>query len=58
MVRSTINPDQLEDYAKKFPIPRIGEPEEVADLVIFLVSDKSRYITGASLDINGGDLMV
>ena len=58
MVRSTINRDQLEDYAKKFPIQRIGEPEEVADLVVFLVSDKSRYITGSSLDINGGDLMV
>jgi len=58
MVRATINPDQLENYTENFSIPRIGEPEEVADLVVFLVSDKSRYITGASLDINGGDLMV
>jgi len=30
----------------------------VADLVGFLVSDKAAYITGASLDINGGDLMI
>ena len=58
MVRSIIKSEQLKNYTKKIPIPRIGEPEEVADLVVFLVSDKSRYITGASLDINGGDLMV
>ena len=33
---------------------RIGEPEEVADAVLFLVSDKASFITGANLAVDGG----
>ena len=58
MVQSTISQDLSEKYANSFPIKRLGKPIEVADLVSFLVSDKASYITGASLDINGGDLMI
>ena len=58
MVRNTIAPDRQQAYADSFPISRLGKPEEVADLVSFLCSDKAAYITGASLDINGGDLMI
>ncbi len=58
MVRATIDQKQTEAYAQSFPITRLGEPSEVAELVAFLVSDKASYITGASLDINGGDLMI
>ena len=58
MVRSTIDKKQTEAYAQSFPITRLGEPSEVAELVAFLASDKAAYITGASLDINGGDLMI
>jgi 3alpha(or 20beta)-hydroxysteroid dehydrogenase len=36
------------------PMKRRGTPEEVADLVLFLVSDESRYITGAEVAIDGG----
>jgi len=58
MVRSTISDERTQAYAESFPIPRLGEPEEVAELVAFLASDRAAYITGASLDINGGDLMI
>ncbi len=58
MVRSTIDEDRTKAYADSFPISRLGEPYEVAELVAFLVSDRASYITGASLDINGGDLMI
>jgi NAD(P)-dependent dehydrogenase (short-subunit alcohol dehydrogenase family) len=58
MVRTTIDPELTKTYAASFPIPRLGEPEEVAELVAFLASDRAAYITGASLDINGGDLMI
>lgn len=58
MTRTTITPAQAEAYAASFPIPRLGLPEEVADLIAFLSSDRASYITGAALDINGGDLMV
>ena len=58
MVQANVSPERLQRYLESFPIPRIGKPEEVAELVAFLASDRSAYITGASLDINGGDLMV
>jgi NAD(P)-dependent dehydrogenase (short-subunit alcohol dehydrogenase family) len=58
MVRSTISDPRAKAYADSFPIARLGEPGEVAELVAFLASDRAAYITGASLDINGGDLMI
>ena len=58
MVRDTISSDRADAYAASFPIQRLGQPEEVAELVAFLASDRASYITGASLDINGGDLMI
>jgi NAD(P)-dependent dehydrogenase (short-subunit alcohol dehydrogenase family) len=36
------------------PLGRLGKPEEIADLVFFLVSDQSAYITGKTIDIDGG----
>lgn len=39
------------------PLKRIGTPQEVADVIVFLASDSSRYITGANIDINGGVYM-
>jgi 3-oxoacyl-[acyl-carrier protein] reductase len=36
------------------PVGRFGEPEEVAELVAFLVSDVAGYITGEVISINGG----
>ncbi len=58
MVRSTIDDERAKAYADSFPIARLGEPSEVAELVAFLASDRAAYITGASLDINGGGLMI
>ena len=58
MVRSTISAERAQAYADSFPIKRLGEPFEVAELVAFLASERAAYITGASLDINGGDLMI
>lgn len=58
MVRDTINAAEIARYAAGFPIQRLGRPDEVASLVSFLCSDRAAYITGASLDINGGDLMI
>jgi NAD(P)-dependent dehydrogenase (short-subunit alcohol dehydrogenase family) len=58
MVRSTISSELVDKYAAHFPIPRLGRPEEVAHLVAFLATDRAAYITGASMDINGGDLMI
>jgi 3-oxoacyl-[acyl-carrier protein] reductase len=48
------SPAQRADRERQIPLARIGRPEEVADAIAFLVSDRSSYITGATLDVNGG----
>ncbi len=50
--------DLLERLAAGYPVPRLGTAREVADLICFVASPAAGYITGASLDINGGDLMM
>jgi 3-oxoacyl-[acyl-carrier protein] reductase len=49
--------DRLAEKLAVIPVGRLGRPEEVAALVSFLVSEDAGYITGATLDINGGVLM-
>ena len=49
---------QREEVCKKIPMGRMGDVEEIAHAVSFLISDKSSYITGTCLDINGGLVML
>jgi acetoacetyl-CoA reductase len=49
-----IRPDILEAIIAQIPAKRLAQPEEIAWAVEFLVNEKSRYITGANLSINGG----
>jgi NAD(P)-dependent dehydrogenase (short-subunit alcohol dehydrogenase family) len=51
-------PELLSRLASAYPVPRLGHATEVADLICFVASEAAGYITGASLDINGGDLMM
>jgi NAD(P)-dependent dehydrogenase (short-subunit alcohol dehydrogenase family) len=50
--------DLLTRLAAGYPVPRLGTSLEVADLICFAASEAAGYITGASFDINGGDLMM
>jgi len=45
------------NVANATPLKREGRPQEIGDLVVFLASDKSSFMTGTSIDINGGLLM-
>jgi len=44
----------FEKLSKTQPIGRMGEPEEVADLALFLCSDNASFITGTNYPIDGG----
>ena len=58
LTRESAPPEVLERLAQSYPVPRLGTSLEVADLICFVASEMAGYITGASLDINGGDLMM
>jgi NAD(P)-dependent dehydrogenase (short-subunit alcohol dehydrogenase family) len=47
-------PDRLDHYEQVTPMGRIGEPDDVADVVVFLCSDLARFITGQNLVVDGG----
>ena len=46
-----------EEMRKIIPVRRLGTPEDVAQAVLFLVSDEASFITGQIININGGYLM-
>ena len=49
---------RLVQVTRGYPVARLGTAREVADLICFAASEAAGYITGASFDINGGDLMM
>jgi 3-oxoacyl-[acyl-carrier protein] reductase len=54
---SAIDPATNAALAAAIPAGRMGRPEEVAATVAFLASDDAGYLTGASIDVNGGSFM-
>ncbi|HET6507994.1 MAG TPA: SDR family NAD(P)-dependent oxidoreductase [Baekduia sp.] len=57
MMRGGQTDEQLADFVKMIPLGRMAQPREVAASVLFLVSDHAAYITGATLNVSGGQLM-
>jgi acetoacetyl-CoA reductase len=58
MVRA-IAPEVLDKaILPHIPVGRLGEPEEIAKCVLFLVSDDSGFITGSTISANGGQYMI
>ena len=53
-VMETLPADRLEELAGNIPVGRFGTGDEVAGLVSYLCSDRAAFITGATVDINGG----
>jgi NAD(P)-dependent dehydrogenase (short-subunit alcohol dehydrogenase family) len=46
--------EEREQYVRRIPLRRLGEMSEVTDVVLFLCSDQSNYVSGLTLDVNGG----
>jgi NAD(P)-dependent dehydrogenase (short-subunit alcohol dehydrogenase family) len=47
-------PGLREEYLENTPLGRSGKPEEIAELAVFLASDRSGWMTGSAIDLNGG----
>jgi NAD(P)-dependent dehydrogenase (short-subunit alcohol dehydrogenase family) len=58
MIREEASPEKLDHWLKQIPLGRFADPREEADLVLFLASDEAKYITGATVDFNGGSLLI
>ena len=58
LTRANATDERLQNLMRGFPVPRLGTPEELAELICFIASDSAGYINGASIDINGGTLMI
>ena len=56
-VMATLPAAQVDELRAGIPVGRFGRPDEVGALVAFLAGDRAGYITGATLDINGGQIM-
>jgi len=54
MTRRNLTPEQLAELLKKVPLGRLAQPDEIADVVAFLVSKKNTFITGQSIIVDGG----
>ena len=51
------NPAWIDPLEARTPLGRAGTPEDVADVVVFLASDRARYVTGHNLVVDGGSLL-
>ncbi len=58
MVRESVDAERMTSVLAAIPFGRLAEPEEIAGLVCFLASDEAAYITGASVDIHGGEMII
>jgi NAD(P)-dependent dehydrogenase (short-subunit alcohol dehydrogenase family) len=54
MLRKALTPQELEAFAKTFPMQRLGRPDEIAAAALFLASEDASFVTGALLHVDGG----
>ena len=51
-------PEMIANFVKGIPLGRVGTSEEVANVIAFLASEAASYVTGETIEVNGGQLML
>ena len=54
---AALSPEVVENYAKAIPLGKMGHAEDIANLCLFLASDGAKYITGQTINVDGGLIM-
>jgi 3-oxoacyl-[acyl-carrier protein] reductase len=55
LTRSVLSSEKIPQYVARIPMGRMGMPEEIAEVVSFLCSERAAYITGQLIAVNGGE---
>lgn len=56
ILQDAVSKEELEERSKAYPLKRYGQPEDIANLAIYLLSDAASWMTGAAIDITGGSM--
>ena len=54
MVRDALSEETINNYGNKYPVKRLGMPQEIAQAVSWLCSDSANFVIGHSLVLDGG----
>ena len=54
IVKGEVDEDQLKEDEQKYPLKRYGQPEDIANLAVYMLSDASSWMTGSNVKITGG----
>jgi 3-oxoacyl-[acyl-carrier protein] reductase len=57
-MRQFMSDEQLDALAAQYPLGRIGQPDDIAQAVLYLASNASSWVTGVTLDLTGGRVIV